>query len=127
MSRNLLNSRIDGDKTRLIVGIKDSGDLNIPEEIAERHEAIIVSKISFKDKIKAIVVELPLISVSKFVEDARALGLISYIEPNMKVQVEFEPNDPIEDCSIPRKIGQTGHGMLHWAALQCLSLSLILE
>ena len=42
--------------------------------------------------------ELPVISVSKFVKDARALGLTSYIEPDMKVQVEFEPNDPYWDC-----------------------------
>ena len=96
---------VDGNKTRLIVGIKDTGDLNILEEIAEKHEAIIVSKISFKDKIKAIVVELPIISVSKFVEDARALGLTSYIEPDMKVQVEFEPNDPYWGLQWgPRKI-----------------------
>jgi len=88
-----------GDKTRLIVGVKGENSLDLAElsDITVKHEAKIVSNISIRNKVRAAVVELSLRSILSFVDEVRNAGLASYIEPNMKVQVQFEPNDPYWD------------------------------
>jgi len=87
---------IDGNKTRLIVGVNGQQSTSLPklEKIAAKHHAKIVNTISIKDNIRAVVVELPLMSVTAFVEETRIMELASYIEPNMKVQAQLVPNDP---------------------------------
>ena len=86
----------DSNETRLIVGVdgKDNTSLSELEKIAEKYEAEIVNTILIKGEIEAIVLQLPSTSLTAFVEEARRMNLASYIEPDMKVQVLFEPNDP---------------------------------
>jgi len=86
----------DHNKTRLIVGVKDdnSAELTELESIAARHQAKIVNKVSIGGAVRAVVIELPFVSVLSFVSEVQVSGLASYIEPNMKVKVRFEPNDP---------------------------------
>lgn len=89
---------VDGDVTRLIVGVdQDTASLLKLEKIVEKHKARIVNTVSIRNVIKAVVVELPLGSVTAFVEDARIMELASYVEPNMKVQAQFIPNDTYWD------------------------------
>jgi thermitase len=87
---------LSGNKTRLIVGIENSYPSSIVqlESVASKHEAKVVSSVSFGGTIRALVVELPLESVSAFTEDVRKVGFASYVEPNLKVQTQFAPNDP---------------------------------
>jgi len=87
---------VDGNKTRLIVGVNGKKPTCVLElqEIAARHQAEIVSKISIKSEVRAVVVELLFASVAAFVEEIHAVGLASYVEPDMKVQAQFVPNDP---------------------------------
>jgi thermitase len=99
---------LDGNKTRLIVGVNGQQSTSLPklEKIAANHHAKIVNTISIKDNIRAVVVELPLMSVTAFVEETRIMELASYIEPNMKVQAQLVPNDPYWSMQWgPQKIG----------------------
>lgn len=86
----------DGDKTRLIVGLDTDkhASLLLLEEIAAEHEAKIVNTVSIKGEVQAAVVELLWSSVTTFVQDTRVTGLASYIEPSIKLQTQFIPNDP---------------------------------
>jgi len=86
----------DGNKTRLIVGVngeKPNSLLEL-EKIVVKHEAKIVNSVSIKGEVIAVVVELLLVSVTAFAEEVRIAELTSYVEPNMRVQAQFVPNDP---------------------------------
>jgi len=84
----------DGNKTRLIVGVNGENSTSSLEKISAKYEAQIVNTVSINGTIRAVVVELQLRSVTAFVEEIHCVGLASYIEPNMKVQAQFVPNDP---------------------------------
>lgn len=86
----------EGNKTRLIVGVnsEDAEGLHELEKLAAKHQGKIVNTISMGGNIRAVVVELPLTSETAFAEEARIIELVSYIEPNMKVQAQLVPNDP---------------------------------
>jgi thermitase len=99
---------MDGNKTRLIVGVNGENHTSFLEleKTAAKHQAKIVNTVSIKGEVSAVVVELPLAWVTGFVEETRASGLASYIEPNMKVQAQFVPNDPYWSMQWgPQKIG----------------------
>ena len=87
---------VDGNKTRLIVGVDGENPASLLEleRIAAAHQAKLVNTVSIGGEVRAVVVELLLVSVTAFDEETRAAGLASYIEPNMKVQALFVPNDP---------------------------------
>jgi thermitase len=86
----------DGNRTRLIVGVGGENPADSVElkKMMAKHEARIVNTISIGGRVRAVVVELPLALVSAFVGDVHVMGLASYIEPNMRVQAQFIPNDP---------------------------------
>jgi len=86
----------NGDKTRLIVGLEEenSESLHELENIAAKYQAEIVNTISIRGEVKAAVVELSFASVAAFAEDVKIMELASYLEPNMKVQTQWVPNDP---------------------------------
>ncbi len=87
---------MDGNKTRLIVGVDSSKPDSIIqlETLAAKHQARVVNSVSMGGKARALVVELLFSSVPFFVGEVQRLGLASYIEPNLKVQAQFTPNDP---------------------------------
>jgi thermitase len=100
------SAQLDFNKTRLIVGVNgEKHTLLELEEMITRHQAETVSKVSIRGKVIAIVVELPLESVTRFMQEVRVAGLASYVEPSMKVQALFAPNDPYWDLQWgPQKI-----------------------
>jgi hypothetical protein len=87
---------VDGNKTRLIIGFNGATPASLTEleKTVSKHEAKIVNTVPIKGEVKAVVVELLLASVTAFVQEIHVDELASYIEPNMKVQVQFVPNDP---------------------------------
>jgi len=89
-------SDVEGNKTRLIVGIDNEkpGSFAEIKALVVRHRATIVSTVSIRGAPIAVVVELSITSVSDFIEDLRTNELASYVEPNMKVQAQLVPNDP---------------------------------
>ena len=87
---------VDGNLTRIIVGINNDSYTNYAEleKLANKHDADIVNTVTIKGQIIAAVVEISIYSVSAFIQDAYATEFTSYIEPNMKVQAQLVPNDP---------------------------------
>jgi thermitase len=86
---------VEGSKTRLVVGLDNAhhdqvGDL---ERIVSNYDARVVDTVSISQDSKALVVELPLPSVSAFTGNIRPLSFVKYIEPDMKFQIQFTPND----------------------------------
>jgi len=99
---------VDGNKTRLIVGVNSDEPTSLLklEKIVATYQAQIVSTVTIASDVRALVVELLLPSVTSFVEEVRAAGLASYVEPNMKIQAQFVPNDPYWNVQwAPQKIG----------------------
>ena len=98
----------EGNKTRLVVGIaegKSSGTAKL-EDIASNHHARIVNTVKMQGRLKAVIVELPLMSTTSFMEELRAADIASYVEPDAKVQVQAVPNDPYWNMQWgPQKIG----------------------
>jgi len=90
---------LDGNKTRLIVGIDGDNPANLPEleRIAAKYHAEIVGNVFIGGQVRAEVVELLLGSVAAFVADVNVERLANYVEPNMKVQAQLVPNDPYWD------------------------------
>jgi len=87
---------IDGNKTRVVVGLNDEGTISLTEleKIVTNYHARIVNNVSMGGVIRAVVIELSFASVNSFVKEVQSSGLASYIEPNTKIQVHFTPNDP---------------------------------
>jgi thermitase len=87
---------VDGNKTRLVVGIDSENPAKISEleNIAGRYQARIVNEVLMRGKVRALVFELLLVSVAGFSQEVHASELATYIEPNMKVQVQYVPDDP---------------------------------
>ncbi len=83
-------------ETRLVVGVNSVQPTSFSdlEEIAAKYQAKTVNTVSMGGKVKAIVVELSPTLESSFSEEVRSVGLASYVEPSMKVEAQFTPNDP---------------------------------
>lgn len=99
---------VNGSVTRLVVGFNGEGSRSLLhiERAVMRYQAKIVNKIFINGEIKAVVVELPLASVTEFVDEVRVSGFAGYIEPNMKFQMSLVPNDPYWNMQWgPQKIG----------------------
>ena len=93
--------------TRLILGTKNQ--LNNQEDLQRCLAccgARIVNTVSIKGKATSLIVEVPLVLASSFARAFQDTGLAQYIEPNMKVEAEFVPNDANWTGQWgPRKIG----------------------
>lgn len=87
---------MDGDKTRLIVGVNGERPTSLLEleRVVTKYRAEIVNTISIGGRVRALVIELLWEFVPAFVEEVHVAGLASYVEPNMKVQAQSIPNDP---------------------------------
>jgi thermitase len=87
---------MDGNKTRLIVGIDSSRQSDVIDltRIAVEHHASVVNRVMMGGKVRALVVELQMCSVTAFVGQVQSMSLASYVEPNVKIQALFSPNDP---------------------------------
>jgi thermitase len=97
-----------GNTTRLVVGFDGQtlSSLITFERITGEHKAKIVNKVTFGKETRALVVELPLLSVASFVSDLKAVSWASYVEPVMKDQALFVPNDPLWSSQWgPQKVG----------------------
>ncbi|MEM2567030.1 MAG: S8 family serine peptidase [Candidatus Bathyarchaeia archaeon] len=87
---------VNENRTRVIVRVKETlTSLSTLEKLVEKHQATLVNKIFIKNRIIAFVVELPLQTLTAFSKEAQDMQLASYIEPNMKVQALYSPNDPL--------------------------------
>jgi len=84
------------DSVELVIGIKSTDCLNqakLPYLVAKKGGKI-RDAFSLGGTIKAVVVDIPLKTFSSFVTDIQGYRFYSYVEPNLKFQVDFVPNDP---------------------------------
>lgn len=79
----------------LIVGIDSSlNNYSKLEEAVGKNDGRIINDVLMDGVIEAIVVNLPLASTASFVKEIRDFELSKYVEPNLRVQAQFIPNDP---------------------------------
>jgi len=86
----------DEDSIELVVGVNNAK----PEAYASIIDAVsrsqgkIVNTVSMKGEVIAVVADIPLNAILPFKENVQGRGLTRYIEPRMKFQAQFVPNDP---------------------------------
>ncbi len=87
---------VDNDSAELVVGINNTRSENYAElvNLTTEKGGTIVNKVSLGGKPEAVVVDLPLDEVSPFADEVQQANLARYVEPNMKLHVDFVPNDP---------------------------------
>jgi len=87
-------AKVDDDSAELIVGINHACTNNYDEvaNIIRTSKGKIVNAISMGNRVEAVVVDIPLTSMSSFVTEINKVS--SYIQPNFKYRVNFTPNDP---------------------------------
>ena len=86
----------DEDSMELVIGV-NRAHLNIYNNLVNvlsRFGGKIVNTVSIKGEVIALVVDTPLDAVSSFVQEIQMSSLARYVEPNMKFQTQFVPNDP---------------------------------
>lgn len=88
--------KVDNDSMEIVVGLNYEKPNSYDElkHIITENDGELVNTISVKGKVQAAVGDIPLESASSFTEEVRAAGLSRYIEPNMKFNTTFVPNDP---------------------------------
>jgi subtilisin family serine protease len=92
----------------LIIGTNHARANNYNEltNIIRKNNGKIVDTISMDGKIEAVVADIPLTSTSSFVEEIDAVDISTYVEPNLKFEATFIPNDPYWNQQWgPSKIG----------------------
>ena len=79
----------------LIVGINSRlNSYSKLEEVVNENGGSIINDVLMDGVMEAIVVDLPFASMASFVKEIRDFELSKYVEPNLKVQAQFIPNDP---------------------------------
>jgi thermitase len=86
----------DEDSAELVIGVnnaKRDAYAKLVDEIS-RSQGRNVNTVSIEGEVIAVVADMPLTAISSFTEKVQKIGLARYIEPNMKFQTQFVPNDP---------------------------------
>jgi len=87
---------VDEDSLELVIGVDDAQPdayTGLIDLIVENGGKL-ANTVSIGDEVIALVVDTPFNAVSSFVAQMQASNLARYVEPNMKVQAQFVPNDP---------------------------------
>lgn len=85
----------DGDSVQLIIGVdytKSWAYKSVANAVADG-QGRIVNTVSLKGMVIAVVADVPLNTVSSFIEQMSKNPFVRYVEPNMKRQALLEPND----------------------------------
>lgn len=86
----------DDDSAELVIGVNNANleaYAKLVDEI-NSNRGKIVNTVSIEGKIIAVVADIPWNAISSFAEKVQKSGLARYVEPNMKFQAQFVPNDP---------------------------------
>jgi thermitase len=86
----------DEDSMELVIGVNMThpNSYNSLVDMVSSVWGKVVNTVSIKDEVIAIVADVPLNAVSSLVKDVQTSNLAQYVEPNMKFQAQFIPNDP---------------------------------
>ena len=89
-------AKVNNDSIEITIGInyaKPNSYEQLKQLIIE-NQGELVNTVSMNGEIIAAVADMPLAAASTFAEKVRTNGLSRYIEPNLRVQAQFVPNDP---------------------------------
>ena len=88
-------ARVNNDSMEMVIGIsyaKPNGYEQLRQLIIENGE--LVNTVSMNGEVIAVVADVPVVTASTFAEEVRTSGLSRYVEPNLRFQASFVPNDP---------------------------------
>jgi len=87
---------VDDDSVELVIGLSDMGTDGYSEvmDLIMNYGGKVADTVSMGGKISAVVADIPHRFVSTLVSEAKITGLSRYIEPNMRFEIDFVPNDP---------------------------------
>jgi parallel beta-helix repeat protein len=87
---------VDGNSVELVIGINNTRQGNYHELVDRLLEngGGPVDSVLMGENSQAMVADVPLSSLDSFMSEAEKGGLASYIEPNMRYQIDAVPNDP---------------------------------
>ena len=89
----------DDDSIGLVVGIKRNVQVNIDvksiiSSIISQYNVNIINEVSIEEEPLAFIMDVPYQTLQSFTSAVETLDFISYIEPNMRFEICFTPNDP---------------------------------
>lgn len=87
---------VDDDSAELVIGL-DGIQPNSYSELVDLIRSWggdLVNTVSMDDEIKAVVADIPVMTMSAFISEIEVAKLSRYVEPNMKFKIDFFPNDP---------------------------------
>jgi len=101
-------AKVDDDSAELIIGVSHphTNDFSELKKIVGANKGNVVNKVLISSKIEAVIVDIPVTSMSTFITEMNTTDLSTYIEPNLQFEAEFIPNDPYWNQQWgPTKIG----------------------
>ena len=90
-----LFARCEGEQVELLIGVNASkSQLQSLKEMIFKNGGKITGTISMHEDIKAITALVSINDSYIFAQELRENGLVEYVEPNLRVEAFFTPNDP---------------------------------
>jgi thermitase len=103
-SEHGFNSRVNscgsvcagGDSAELVVGLNDVRTNSCSElvNLIRGFGGKLINTVSMDGRVAAVVADVSSVAVSAFVSEVKVAGLSRYVEPNMRFEADFVPNDP---------------------------------
>lgn len=86
----------EGPLGELVVGVSDMPSKNYRDLLGliSKYSGKVLTNVSFKEKVEAIIASLPLSLISAFIKEAKVTAAPKYVEPNARFKIDFVPNDP---------------------------------
>jgi len=87
---------VGDDSAELVIGLSDMRPDSYSElvDLVMSYGGEAVNTVSMDDKISAVVADIPHEFISTFASEIEIAGLSRYIEPNIRFEIDFIPNDP---------------------------------
>ena len=89
-------AKVDGGSGEIVIGVnhaKSNSYEKLKHFITENHGEL-VNTVLINGEVRAAVADVPLRILSSFAEETQAAEISRYIEPNIRFQTTFTPNDP---------------------------------
>jgi len=86
----------EGPLGELVIGVSDMPWKSYKDLLGliSKYSGKVLTDVSFKEKVEAIIASFPLSLTSAFIKEAKVTAAPKYIEPNARFKIDFVPNDP---------------------------------
>ncbi|MCJ7431844.1 S8 family serine peptidase [Candidatus Bathyarchaeota archaeon] len=87
---------VDDDSAELVIGLNDMQPNSYSElvDLVVSDGGELANTVSMDGKVAAVIADMPHEALSSFTWKVRAIGLARYVEPNIRFEIDFIPNDP---------------------------------